>query len=86
MLWDPPFIGSCKGQGQVRSGYKCRGRVRGRQSVMDAKLSFRLSNCSSVTAFTYHPLRREIVTGHEGKILHRASEALNDLHKTGIIE
>lgn len=51
---------------------------------MDAKLSFRLSNCSSVTAFTYHPLRREIVTGHEGKRLHRRAmlqgEARNDLH------
>lgn len=34
---------------------------------MDAKLQFRLNNSAPVTAFTYHPLRREVITGHEGE-------------------
>lgn len=35
---------------------------------MEERLHFRLTNSASVTAFSYHPIRREIVTGHEGEI------------------
>ncbi|XP_019851105.1 PREDICTED: nuclear distribution protein nudF 1-like [Amphimedon queenslandica] len=37
---------------------------------MDARvMSFKLNCSSPVTAFTYHPLRREIVTGHEDGLI-----------------
>ena len=35
---------------------------------MEGRLHFRLTNSASVTTFAYHPIRREIVTGHEGEI------------------
>ena len=35
---------------------------------MEGRLHFRLANSASVTTFAYHPIRREIVTGHEGEI------------------
>ena len=55
---------------------------------MEARLHFRVTNSAPVTAIVYHPLRREIVTGHEGqlKMINNSIRATPPISADGLIK